>query len=385
MKPLRIRRRGPGFVACLALLGTFVIENHCSLPVFEAQDRFDHLRLAHYYLRSGFSERALTEAGRALREDKDNVETLVVLARVYQQTGEVEKAVEILSSAIRLKPDDEGLFMLLHEVCVEADRPDLAVEAFERLFETSADNWHARRALGWAYERGDSTDVHRAARGLQLLEEAVADSTTVSAESLTFAKHQLADAYLRRARTEDAVKVVEAILGADPSDRFALLTLGQYHLERNNTDEAERLFDRLLVATKAPPALVARIAGLWYDAGHRRHAIRYYELALEEESPPATLLNNLAWTYAEEEVSLERARALSLRAVKEDADNVVFLDTYAEVLYRQGRTKQAAALLRRAVELEPEDGEHHDYLLQQLKKFSAASGFVVPGPPTSTE
>jgi tetratricopeptide (TPR) repeat protein len=192
-------------------------------------------------------------------------------------------------------------------------------------------------------------------------------------------------AYLRRARTEDAVKVVEAILGSDPSDRFALLTLGEYHLGRNNTEEAERLFDRLLVATKAPSALAARIAGLWYDAGHRRHAIRYYELALQEESPPATLLNNLAWTYAEEELSLERARELSLRAVKEEADNVVFLDTYAEVLYRQGRTKQAAALLRRAVELEPEDGEHRNYLLQQLKKFSAASGFVVPGPPTSTE
>ena len=84
-------------------------------------------------------------------------------------------------------------------------------------------------------------------------------------------------------------------------------------------------------------------------------------------------------------MALERARELSLRAVKEEADNVVYLDTYAEVLYRQGHQNQALALIRRAVELEPDDGEHRDYLLRQLHRFSTAAGFVTPDPPTSTE
>ena len=107
---------------------------------------------------------------------------------------------------------------------------------------------------------------------------------------------------------------------------------------------------------------------------------------MQVDSPPASLMNNLAWTYAEQNIALERARELSLRAIKEEADNVVYLDTYAEVLYRQGRQDQAAALIRRAVELEPDKGEHRDYLLRQLQRFTpAAAGFVAPDPPTSTE
>lgn len=394
MEPVRRRRRGPGFVACLALLGTFVIENHCSLPVFEAQQRVDHLGLAHYYLRAGLPERALTEAERALREDTDRVATLVVMARAYRQQGETEEAVEVLADAIRHDPKDGSLFMLLHQICFEAGRPGLAVAEFEHLYETSADNWNVRMALGLAYESSsNSTDtehtagllVDRAARGLELLEGAVAEANGATGEDLTFARRQLARAYLRRDRAEDAAEILESSLEVDPNDRFALLTLGECRLGQGRAEEAEDLFDRLLAETDNAAAMASRLAGLWYDAGHRLQAIRYYEWAMAEESPPASLLNNLAWTYAEEDMALERAQELSLRAVKEDADNIVFLDTYAEVLYRQGRQHRAAALIRRAVELEPEDGEHHDYLVRQLHRFSTTTGFVAPTPPTSNE
>ncbi len=381
---LQSRRRGHGFIACIAVVGAFVIENHCSLPVFEAQARFDHLGLAHYYLRAQLPDRALTEAVRALREGTDTVAPLLVMARAYHQQGETEEAVDALARAIRLDPDDGGLYMLLHRVCTEAGRQPLGIDALERLFESSSDNWNARVALGWAYESADSTDSERAARGLELLQGAVAEPGDTSDENLAFARHQLARAYLLRDRVEDAARVLESSLDFDPGDRFALFTLGEFRLQQDRAEEAEHLFERLMRETD-DAAAASRIAGLWYDAGHRQRAIHYYEWAMQVESPPASLMNNLAWTYAEENIALERARELSLRAVKQEADNSVYLDTYAEVLYRQGRQNQAVALIRRAVELEPDDGEHRDYLLRQLRRFSAAAGFVAPDPPTSTE
>ncbi len=77
------------------------------------------------------------------------------------------------------------------------------------------------------------------------------------------------------------------------------------------------------------------------------------------------VLNNLAWTYAEEGVELDRAEKLSRDAVKSEADNVVYLDTYAEVLHLQGQHRRAMAIIALAIELEPEDGEQYDEDLRQ--------------------
>jgi|GEM_PF-615068 len=382
---LRSRLRTQCVVPCIAVIGAFVVENHCTLPVFEARARIDHLGLAHYYLQAQLPDRALLEATRALREDGYRVATLLVMARAHHQRGETTEAVESLIRAIHLDSDDGSLYMLLHRVCLDAGREAMALDALERLYEELPENWNAQVALGMACVSADSGDSDHIPRGLELLESALAQPGDADDESLTFARHQLARAYMHHDRADEAARILESTLESDPKDPFALLTLGEFRLQQDRAEEAEHLFQRLM--SEADDASTAtRIAGLWYDAGYRQRAIHYYEWAMgEQELPSPSLMNNLAWTYAEENMALERAHELSLRAVKEDADNVVFLDTYAEVLFRQGRQDRAVALIRRAVELEPDNGEHRDYLLQQLRRFSTAAGFVAPEPSTATE
>ena len=111
---------------------------------------------------------------------------------------------------------------------------------------------------------------------------------------------------------------------------------------------------------------------VYYGIGARQRAIEYYERSLRGEETPLTL-NNLAWLYAEEGVQLERALDLSLRAVKSDPDNVVFLDTYAELLFLLGQPRRAIAMMELALELEAPGGEQYDYLLGQLGKFGGAT------------
>ena len=113
-----------------------------------------------------------------------------------------------------------------------------------------------------------------------------------------------------------------------------------------------------------------------YGIGARQRAIEYYERSLRREETPLTL-NNLAWLYAEEGVQLERALDLSLRAVKSDPDNVVYLDTYAELLFLLGQGPRATALLELALKIEPPGGEQYDYLLGQLEKFRGVAAVSV--------
>ena len=76
--------------------------------------------------------------------------------------------------------------------------------------------------------------------------------------------------------------------------------------------------------------------------------------------------------YAEEGMRLNYALGLSMRAVKLEADSPVYLDTYAELLHLLGRRAHAVAIMRRALELEPPDGEQRIYLEGQMAKFQQA-------------
>ena len=175
-------------------------------------------------------------------------------------------------------------------------------------------------------------------------------------------------------RFDDAAKVLEQALEFDRDSLLLGLALGECYLLQGHTNAAEEVFAGALSRADNAVAAAVRIAQTYYDAGRRKQAITYYERALAEEgTPPPLVLNNLAWAYAEEGVELDRAENLSREAVKSDADNVVYLDTYAEVLHLQGRHRRAMAIIALAIELEPEDGDQYDYLQQQMQKFRSVA------------
>jgi tetratricopeptide (TPR) repeat protein len=80
-------------------------------------------------------------------------------------------------------------------------------------------------------------------------------------------------------------------------------------------------------------------------------------------------LNSFAWWCFENEVNLEEAEALARRGVELSADGAekaMILDTAAEIVYLRGDEEAALALVRKAIELDPEN----DYYQEQLAKFS---------------
>ena len=64
------------------------------------------------------------------------------------------------------------------------------------------------------------------------------------------------------------------------------------------------------------------------------------------------MLNNYAYFLAEEGSRLERALDMSGRAVALDANNPTYLDTYAWVLFKLGRTAEAKRSMQLAISLD---------------------------------
>ena len=82
-------------------------------------------------------------------------------------------------------------------------------------------------------------------------------------------------------------------------------------------------------------------------------------------------LNQFAWWCLQNDVNLEEAEVLVMRAVElseADGDRANYLDTAAEICLKRGNCEEAIARIRKAIELAPD----REYFKEQLAKFEAA-------------
>jgi tetratricopeptide (TPR) repeat protein len=77
--------------------------------------------------------------------------------------------------------------------------------------------------------------------------------------------------------------------------------------------------------------------------------------------------NDLAWLAASLNRDLDKALAHAQRAVELEPDRAAYLDTLAEVRFRQGDRAEAGRLMQRSIELDPTN----DYFRKQLDRFQA--------------
>ncbi|MDE6026902.1 MAG: tetratricopeptide repeat protein [Muribaculaceae bacterium] len=96
--------------------------------------------------------------------------------------------------------------------------------------------------------------------------------------------------------------------------------------------------------------LYTTIGDCSFNAGKIEQAFRSYENALLLDPENAMALNNYAYFMVESGGDINKAADLSSRSlVGENEDNPTFLDTYAWILYKQGKYDEAAEYQKRAI------------------------------------
>jgi len=86
------------------------------------------------------------------------------------------------------------------------------------------------------------------------------------------------------------------------------------------------------------------------DKNYLRTAITVYESLLTKMPNNTSVLNNLAYLFAENNERLPEALQYAKRALDRQPNNPSFLDTYAYVLHKQGENSQAAEFLAVALQ-----------------------------------
>ena len=361
-------------LVCLAGSGVFVIDYPCNLNVSGLQHFLkvprvdpcapdDHQCLALRYFENGRFDQALLEAKRSIRQDGPSGSLYLISAIACVELERIAEAYQLLERGLEMEPDNGRMHAVIREITHEVGWYGLTAGILERHLFRKPNDHIARATLGWVYlESGDKT------KGLQMLKDVVASQT-----SEVFAHIRLSEFHLQNEQVDLAIVILRRALVISPENVRLFLPLGKCELKRKDLSAAATAFEHAWRVTDFPGPTAVHIARYYHESGRRRHAITYYERAVEADANNFLAMNNLAWTYAEEGMKLDRAQSLSLRTVKKDEENVVYLDTYAEVLHRKGETLRAVAIMRQALQIEGETGSQYLYLREQMEKFDAAT------------
>jgi tetratricopeptide (TPR) repeat protein len=317
------------------------------------------------------SETARREAERALELEPGLVDARYLLGVVLLGLGEDEGAVDAFRRVLTANPKQAGL------------RQNLA-GALARVGETE----EAVRVLAGLIEDGEGDPVHHVARLFLLVssgrhEEAnalglPADAPIFGTLLRALARRGLEKPYRSLVDTLDEVdgdvdlecneflNEMVYLFGAEKAAGFFVDAMAALQDEGAGSERVALIRARGLMSLErhadAEPVLLASLeahgsdkwlhyylATVYEELGRFSEAETHLESCLDLEPENAEVMNFLAYMYAEEDVKLDRAEELLLKALAIDPGNGFYLDSLGWVHYRKGHAQKAINLIRQAI------------------------------------
>ena len=374
---------GTGFHRAAELLGAekdaeAALATMRQLVLGHEHDAQAQLALARLLVRTGHVEEASAAADRAYEIDPGNARTAVLRARLRQSANDTEGALGVLEEFLEGAPESGTVRMTYARMLVDAGRYEEARAEFEYLVAEEPENDDARYALGLLllqtnrldeaaeqFERLASRDSRRDAAHYYLAR--IAESQQRFADAIASYRH------VRRGEHRLNAQIRVAVLLADNGDVDAARR--HLHGVRSETaQEAVRIYS-------AEAGLLARVARYdeamdVYDASLEAFpgnsdllyargmlAVRMDRLDILErdmraiisrEPDNADALNALGYTLADRTDRYEEAYALIKRAIELKPDDHYIVDSLGWILHRMGRHQEALVQLRRAMSINPD-------------------------------
>ena len=349
-----------------------------------------YLALATVYERQGKAE-ALEEVLRqALAEDADDLRIYHFLARVRREQddregeievyrevlekfpthrpslqaiaeaqlalGQVVEATETLRTIEKLYPDDLRTTVRLALLDFEAGRYREAAERFRRVFEASPTQYDVAYFLGLVYERAGDLDA-----ALSALKR-----VPPGHERYAQARTQMAAILEKRGELEAALEEVERARAAG-STRPLDLYYASLLARSGRFDEAVAFLEDLLAENPDDDEILYNLGVLYGERKLREQALRYMEQALQKNPDNASALNYLGYSFAERGERLDEAEELIRRALELRPDDGYITDSLGWVYYMRARQLLEEGEAQRARELAQQ-------ALEQLHRAAELTG-----------
>ena len=341
-------------------------------------DAAAHLALARLLVRIGWIEEASPAVERAYELDPDDPRTAVLRARVRQRTDDVEGALRVLEEFLERVPDSSMVRMTYARTLVDTRRYEQARAEFEHLVAEDPENDDARYALGLLLVQTSRLDAAKRQFEKLVSRDSRRDAAYYYLARIAESEQRPADAiasYRRVRRGEHRLnaQIRVAVLFAEGGDLEAARrhlhgvrsentgeTVRIYNAEAGlltraeRYDEAMAVYDASLEELPGNPDLLYARGMLAVEMGRLDILERDMRDILAREPDNADALNALGYTLADRTDRYEEAYALIKRAIELKPDDHYIVDSLGWVLHRMGRHEEALVQLRRAMSLNPD-------------------------------
>ena len=107
------------------------------------------------------------------------------------------------------------------------------------------------------------------------------------------------------------------------------------------------------------------------DRKNYEKAFETFDEALTYNNDDLTILNNYAYFLAEQNIRLKEAEIMAKKVIEKEGKNNTFLDTYAWVLYKRGKLREADKIMKSIINSgekpDAEWYEHYGFILKKKK------------------
>jgi tetratricopeptide (TPR) repeat protein len=345
------------------------LERYRAIAAAEPQDVQSLLRMAEIQRRLGDFEGALAslERARALIPE-DSLEIPYNIVLIYQTQGRFAEAAALLEELLQRTAKPEGEYTAsernnraiflerLGIVYKDMNQREQALAAFRQILDLGDDN--APRAFHHIIE------TYRDARMWQEATETARAAVARFPEDRQL-KMVLGAQLVDHGEVERGLALVRSLLKGGDGDRDILLALGQIHSRLRRWKEAEQYIGRALDLSKEPHereyALFIR-ASLFERQKKHDQAEAVFQQLLASNKDNHMVLNYLGYMLADRNVRLQEALGYIRRAVELDPQNGAYLDSLGWVYFRLGDYELAEQYLLRANERTPNDGTILDHI-----------------------
>ena len=308
--------------------------------------------LSRIQLAAGNADSSVEFARGALLDEPGRDEARVLLARGLLQRRDVKRASEEIAILTARRPDDPTILALQGTLKLTEGKLPAARALFEQALAKDAGHVEALTGLTTL----DAADG-QLARARERLAAALA-KTPLNVRLLMLA----ARADLQAGDAAAGERRARAVIEIDDGHLNAYELLGASYIRQQKLESALAEFEQ--VVEKEPRSIGAlTVIGMIHEASGRTHeAEKAYQRALIADPRASVAANNLAYILAERGDNLEYALVLARDAASVKPDDPVVLDTLGWVLLKKGQASQAVTPLLKAVRLASDNPIYHYHL-----------------------
>lgn len=285
---------------------------------------------------------AVQAAQAALAAVPDNPQLLEAAGLMHAAAGQTNQAIERFRQVARLQPTSPLPLLRIAEIQMNAKDYDGAIASLRSATALQRDSLELWSALAGGYALAG-----RVAQGLTEAKELKRDAARPEGWLME------GDLLASQKKWGDAVAPYKVVLQKKPTT-YSVLRLHQAQVSAGQLKDAQATATRWLESHPDDLAMRVRFGEQLLVTKDYPGALKQFDLAAGLAPDNPDVLNNLAWLMGE--TGDPRALQTAARAYALAPNSAAVADTYGWILAQGSDPKRGVEVLRRAVELAPDDG-----------------------------